>query len=115
MTIKIIEKPWGKEELIEINKKYMFKRLTMFKGNACSLQYHEFKTETVYLLSGCLKIYIGDKEDILNEIIMKSHDVITIQPKKIHRMEALEDSVYLEASTPELNDVVRLKDNYDRV
>lgn len=111
----IIEKPWGKEEILERNEKYMFKRLTMFKGHACSLQYHEIKTESVYLLSGSLKIYIGDKEDNLEELIMKPHDTITLYPFKIHRMEALEDSIYLEASTPELDDVVRLQDRYKRV
>lgn len=111
----IIEKPWGKEELIEKNDKYMFKRLTMYKGHACSLQYHEIKIETVYLLKGSLKVYIGDKKDKLEEIIMKPDDSITLHPFKIHRMEALEDSIYLESSTPELEDVVRLEDKYKRV
>lgn len=115
MEVVIIEKPWGKEELLEKNEKYMFKRLTMYKGHACSLQYHEMKTETVYLLSGSLKVYIGDKKDKLDEIIMKSNDSITLYPYKIHRMEALEDCIYLEASTPELEDVVRLQDRYKRI
>jgi len=115
MEVRVIEKPWGKEELLEKNENYMFKRLTMFKGNACSLQYHEIKAESVYLLSGSLKVYIGDKEDELDEVIMKPNDSITLYPLKIHRMEALEDSVYLEASTPELEDVVRLQDRYKRV
>lgn len=86
----------------------------MYKGHACSLQYHEVKRESVYLLSGVLKVYVGDREDELDEIIMKPHDSITLNPFKIHRMEALEDSVYLEASTPELEDVVRLQDRYQR-
>lgn len=60
-------------------------------------------------------MYIGDKEDVLDQIIMKPHDSLTLYPYKIHRMEALEDSVYLEASTPELEDVVRLQDRYKRV
>ena len=115
MKIVIIEKPWGKEELLEKNERYMFKRLTMHAGHACSLQYHEIKAESVYLLSGRLKVYIGDKENELNEIIMLPHDSLTLYPFKIHRMEAIEDSVYLEASTPELEDVVRLQDRYKRV
>lgn len=115
MEVIIIEKPWGKEELLEKNERYMFKRLTMFKGHACSLQYHEIKVESVYLLSGSLKVYVGDNQDGLDEIIMKPHDSMTLYPLKIHRMEALEDSIYLEASTPELEDVVRLQDNYKRV
>ena len=114
MEVIVIEKPWGKEELLEKNDRYMFKRLTMYKGHACSLQYHEVKRESVYLLSGVLKVYVGDREDELDEIIMKPHDSITLNPFKIHRMEALEDSVYLEASTPELEDVVRLQDRYQR-
>jgi len=114
MEVVVIEKPWGKEELLEKNDKYMFKRLTMFKGHACSLQYHEIKAESVYLLSGSLKVYIGDKEDELDEIVMKPNDSMTLYPFKIHRMEAMEDSVYLEASTPELEDVVRLQDRYKR-
>lgn len=40
---KIIEKPWGSEEIIEINEIYMFKKLLMKKGHRCSLQYHEHK------------------------------------------------------------------------
>jgi len=115
MEIIIIEKPWGKEELLEKNDKYMFKRLTMYQGHACSLQYHEYKTETVYLLKGSLKVYIGDTKDKLKEIIMKENDSITLRPFKIHRMEALEDSIYLESSSPELEDVIRLEDRYKRV
>lgn len=114
MSATIIEKPWGKEELLEHNPKYMFKRLTMLKGHACSLQYHEVKTESVYVLSGTLKLYIGDSEHELDEELMHPGDFITLNPYKVHRMEAIEDTVYLEASTPELEDVVRLQDRYHR-
>ena len=41
---KQIKKPWGAEEVIEINEKYMVKKLTMKVGHRCSLQYHEKKT-----------------------------------------------------------------------
>ena len=115
MEVIVIEKPWGKEELLEKNEKYMFKRLTMNEGHACSLQYHELKVETIYLLRGVLKVYMGDNVDSLEEIIMKPNDVITLDPNKIHRMEAIKDSVYLEASTPEIEDVIRLQDRYKRV
>lgn len=112
--IKTIEKPWGKEEVIHIDGKYMMKRLTMHQGHRCSLQFHEKKTETVYLLSGSLKVYLGDRQDSLQEILLNPHESITITPNQIHRMEAVEDSIYLEASTPEMEDVVRLKDDYLR-
>lgn len=107
-----IEKPWGYEELIECNDKYVVKKLFMKKGHACSLQYHELKTETIIILSGKLLIYIGD------EMFPKEFnfgDTVTIKPYQVHRMEALEDSLYIESSTNELWDVVRIKDNYDRI
>ena len=56
--IKRINKPWGYEELIEFNKKYMFKKLFMKKGHRCSLQFHNKKKETVYVLSGKLKLIL---------------------------------------------------------
>ena len=113
--MKIIKKPWGQEEVLEKNKSYMLKRLTMNEGHKCSLQYHNFKTETIYVLEGKLGIYFGIKEDNLEKKIFKSGEIITIKPGLIHRMEALETSVYLEASTPEMDDVVRIHDDYNRI
>ena len=110
-----IEKPWGYEELLECNDKYVVKKLCMKKGNSCSIQYHELKTETIIVLSGKLNIYIGNK---LENLVVKEYisgETITIKPYTIHRMEANEDSLYIEASTNELFDVVRLQDNYNRV
>tara|TARA_Y100000816_G_scaffold292340_1_gene287085 strand:- start:1999 stop:2343 length:345 start_codon:yes stop_codon:yes gene_type:complete len=112
--MSLIKKPWGQEEVIEINDNYMVKKLTMLTGHRCSLQYHNIKKETIYVLSGRLKIYLGNKKENLNSKIYISGDTITISPGIIHRMEALETSVYLEASTPEMDDVVRLSDDYNR-
>ena len=53
-----IEKPWGYEELIECNDRYVVKKLFMKKGHSCSIQYHELKTETIIVLNGTLNIYI---------------------------------------------------------
>lgn len=86
----------------------------MNKSHRCSLQYHKVKKETVYVLAGILKVYTGDRIEKLDEIIMKPHDSLTLEPLKIHRMEALEYCVYLEASTSELDDVIRLRDEYGR-
>tara|TARA_B110000196_G_C20649359_1_gene432275 strand:- start:121 stop:465 length:345 start_codon:yes stop_codon:yes gene_type:complete len=113
--MEIIEKPWGKEEIIEINEKYMVKKLTMWKEHRCSLQFHNHKKETVYVLSGKLRIVSGPNQNNLKEKIYLAGDSITITPGTVHRMEGVEDSVYLEASTAEMNDVVRLVDDYDRV
>ncbi|MEB3214297.1 MAG: hypothetical protein VKL39_23310 [Leptolyngbyaceae bacterium] len=110
-----IEKPWGKEELLEVNDRYVLKRLTMLAGHRCSLQYHLQKVETIIVVTGKLKIQTGENPDQLLSKYYEPGDSITILPRQIHRMEAVEDCIYLEASTPELDDVVRLKDDYKRV
>jgi mannose-6-phosphate isomerase len=110
-----IDKPWGYEELIECNDKYVVKKLFMKEGHSCSIQYHELKTETIVVLSGKLNIYIGNNIDNLIKKEYLSGDTVTIMPYTIHRMEATEDSIYFETSTNELWDVVRLQDNYNRI
>ena len=57
--MKVINKPWGSETVIEINKKYLLKKLHMKKNHRCSLQFHNLKKETIYVLKGKLKITIG--------------------------------------------------------
>lgn len=116
----VIEKPWGKEELLEKNNKYMVKRLTMHKGHRCSLQFHKYKIETIYVLAGILTIeidenyYHGDKFN-LKILRLKQNESITINSNVLHRMSAIEgDSIYLESSTPEIEDVVRVNDDYKR-
>ena len=112
--MRVIEKPWGKEEVLEINDRYLMKKLTMHKGHRCSLQYHEIKKETIYVVSGALKILVGPTKEALHSKVYQAHESITIAPKEVHRMEAMEDCVYLEASTPEMDDVVRVSDDYQR-
>ena len=111
---KIIKKPWGYEILIEKNKKYMFKKLFMKKGHRCSLQFHKKKTETIFILSGKLKIFFGKNKNKLNHKTFVSQSTMTIKPKIIHRMQALTDCIYLESSSPEITDVIRLSDDYKR-
>lgn len=112
--MNIIEKPWGSEELLEHNDRYVLKRLVMKAGHRCSLQYHEKKRETIYVLSGKLRILYGDDKDHLESRVFESNESITIPTGMIHRMEGVEDSIYLEASTPELEDVIRISDDYKR-
>jgi mannose-6-phosphate isomerase-like protein (cupin superfamily) len=110
MKNKIIEKPWGSEELIELNSKYCLKKLFMKKGHRCSLQYHEKKVETIYVLEGILTIEVNKKT-----INLKPNESITISVGDVHRMSAVNsDAYYLESSTPELEDVIRIEDDFGR-
>jgi mannose-6-phosphate isomerase len=112
--LEVIEKPWGKEEIVEINRSYMMKKLTMWKGERCSLQYHQVKQETIYVLSGWLRISTGPTKDNLANHVYGPDTYVTIPSGMVHRMDAVENCVYLEASTPEMEDVVRLQDDYQR-
>jgi mannose-6-phosphate isomerase len=108
--VRIVEKPWGREEIVEVNEKYVVKKLLMKKGQRCSLQYHKIKKETVMVLEGQLGVLLNDKEFFLNPF-----EFVTISPGEVHRMFATEnDCLYMESSTPELDDVVRLSDDYKR-
>jgi mannose-6-phosphate isomerase len=111
---KIIEKPWGKEELITLDKNYVLKKITMNKKCQCSLQYHEKKNETIYVLKGKLKIIFGKDLNSLEEVFLGPNESMEIKSPIVHRMFGEEHSVYLEASTPELNDVIRIQDDYGR-
>lgn len=110
-----IDKPWGYERHLEINDNYVVKELFMEEGNSCSLQYHEKKHETFYVLKGKLKFYVGPDKDNLEVMYLDVGEHYTIEPLVVHRMEAVVDSLYLESSTNFLDDVIRLEDKYGRV
>ena len=58
---KRIDKPWGYEALVELNDSYAVKFLFMKKGNQCSLQHHEYKTETLMVLEGELEVFFNNE------------------------------------------------------
>lgn len=112
---KKIEKPWGYEEIVEYNYNYVVKKLYMKKNHSCSTQYHELKKETITVLKGILRIYIGKDINSLDYKDYGEGDYITINPYTVHKMKALTDCLYLETSTIELWDVIRLQDDYGRL
>jgi len=110
--VRTIEKPWGRETILEANAKYVVKKLTMYAGKRCSRQFHNVKTETIHVLKGDLIIEIDGQAEFYFE-----GSTITILAGTIHRMSAPVGSYpveYLECSTPELDDVVRLEDDWGR-
>lgn len=115
--LEVIEKPWGKEEIIKLTDEEMIKRLTMHNGSRCSLQYHKKKKETIIVVSGTLKVYWKyNRGDELKCKELGPKQSIFLAPGVIHRMAAEDgDVVYLEYSTPHPDDVIRLEDDYARI
>lgn len=109
-----VDKPWGHELIWARGDAYVGKILHIEQGHCLSLQYHEKKDETIHLLSGeiLFRVKEGDK---LVERRMQPGESYRIVPGTVHQMEAVVSSDLLEASTPELDDVVRLEDRYGRV
>jgi mannose-6-phosphate isomerase len=113
VEIRTVPKPWGHETIWAYTDRYAGKVLHIKAGHALSVQYHERKDETVYLLSGRL-VYRVQMGDSLEDMQLAAGQSFRITPGTIHQMEAITDCEVLEVSTPELDDVVRLSDRYGR-
>lgn len=121
---KIVLKPWGREIWYAEQAAYAGKILEIIAGKRLSLQYHERKTETLYLLSGRVivtfrPLVAGETADAAtvsteHEHTWEAGQALHIPVHTIHRFAAVTDAVLLEVSTPDLTDVVRLQDDYAR-
>jgi mannose-6-phosphate isomerase-like protein (cupin superfamily) len=110
-----VPKPWGHETIWARTDRYVGKILHINAGYELSVQYHNRKDETIYLLSGDI-VYRVQREgdDILDDVKLKIGESYRITPGTIHQIIARTDCDVLEVSTPELDDVVRLSDKYGR-
>jgi mannose-6-phosphate isomerase len=133
---RIIQKPWGSEQWIAdgVRTPYALKKIFFKKDNRSSLQVHQYKHETNYVLEGTgilllreklfdIKSYLNNPDkslftteinDGLLEIPIKPGDIIDVKPGQIHRVIALTDLIFIEASSIELDDVIRLNDDTNR-
>jgi mannose-6-phosphate isomerase len=109
-----IDKPWGYEIWYAWTDRYAGKILHVRRGGRLSLQYHREKDESSYVLRGRLLLTWGLSEDRLEVTEIGEGYAWRNRPGEIHTIEALEDADVLEVSTPELDDVVRLRDSYGR-
>jgi mannose-6-phosphate isomerase-like protein (cupin superfamily) len=113
--VERVDKPWGYEVVFAHTELYCGKLLFVRAGEQLSLQYHRVKDETVYVHSGRIEIEIGEPgSPTLDREVAGPGRAFRLRPGVVHRWRALEDSVVLEASTPDLDDVVRLEDRYGR-
>lgn len=113
-SITRVPKPWGFELIWAHTDRYVGKILHVNKGEILSLQYHEMKDETLFVVRGKVLLSLR-KGDEASDLVLGEGEAFHVPPGLIHRIEALEDSDVAEVSTPELSDVVRLEDRYGRV
>ena len=113
-TIRRIDKPWGYELVFAHTERYVGKILHVDAGQALSLQYHERKDETLYLAAGSCELQVQEDGTMVRHE-MVAGDAYHVRPFTRHRMIAGEQGCeFVEVSTPELDDVVRLEDRYGR-
>jgi mannose-6-phosphate isomerase len=109
-----VPKPWGHELWWAWTDQYVGKVLHVKAGHRLSLQFHERKDETSYVLRGRLKLVKGPSADELATTEVGAGHQWRNRPGDVHTIEAIEDADVLEVSTPHLDDVVRLTDDYGR-
>jgi mannose-6-phosphate isomerase len=112
---RMVEKPWGSELIWAETDAYAGKILFVKAGESLSLQYHEVKDESWYVLEGRARLELGVAgEETLEEVEIVGGQAFRFRPGTVHRVTGIEDTRILEVSTAHLDDVVRLADNYGR-
>ena len=113
MSLSRVDKPWGYELRFVRTDRYAGKVLFIKAGSQLSLQYHEKKDEAFFVQSGSLELVLGRGGE-QTVVRMGPGDSRHITPGTVHRFRALTDTLLFEVSTPELEDVVRIEDDYGR-
>ena len=108
-----VDKPWGYELVWARTDRYVGKVLHVKAGHVLSLQYHNRKDETMHVLSGELILRTREGDELVARPF-RAGESVHIPPLLVHQIEAVEDSDVLEASTADLDDLVRLEDRYGR-
>jgi mannose-6-phosphate isomerase-like protein (cupin superfamily) len=112
---RTVEKPWGWELIWALTDRYCGKLLFVRAGQSLSLQYHERKDESWYVQEGRATLELGTVDGgELEAREIGPGDDFHFAPHTVHRVRAIEDTLIIEVSTPELDDVVRLADDYGR-
>ncbi len=110
-----VDKPWGYELIWARTDRYAGKILHVAAGHILSLQFHRHKDETMHVLAGELILRTQAEGAPLVVRPFRAGESFHIPAGLIHQIEAVVDSDVLEASTPELDDLVRVTDRYGRL
>lgn len=109
-----VEKPWGHELIWAHTDRYVGKLLVIEAGQRLSLQKHVTKDESIYVVAGRMRLHLEDDAGALQIQELGPGEHRRIRAGRVHRFEAVERVELMEVSTPELDDVVRLSDDYGR-
>lgn len=109
-----VEKPWGHELIWAHTDRYVGKVIVIEAGKRLSLQRHAVKDESIYVISGHLRLTLEDEDRAIGVVELEAGDHRHVPTGRIHRFEAVEHTVLMEISTPELDDVIRLEDDFGR-
>ena len=113
--VRKVEKPWGYELIWAHTDTYVGKVLFVRAGHSLSLQFHREKDESWYVLEGRAELQLGEAgQAVLTREIVGPGVAFRFRPGTVHRVRAIEDTTILEVSTPQLDDIVRLEDEYGR-
>lgn len=110
-----VEKPWGFELIFAHTDKYAGKILLIKKGCRLSLQYHEHKDESIYVQCGEIVVQLEGEGGQRESRVLQEGECLRIVPLTRHRLQAVIDTVLFKVSTPEIDDVRRVEDDYGRV
>ncbi|MBQ9329130.1 MAG: hypothetical protein IJ225_11445 [Solobacterium sp.] len=112
--VRYVEKPWGYEKWIAVTDSYAMKEIFLKEGCRCSLQYHNEKEEHSYLLTGRVLVEEDNEQGVLESHEYQPGECWHEKPLAKHRVTAIEDATFIEVSTPHLDDVVRVQDDFGR-
>jgi mannose-6-phosphate isomerase len=110
----LVQKPWGWEDRFAITDRYLGKVIHVNPGEMLSLQYHQRKDETIYIVRGVLDLQLENDGGAIETHRLTPGMSMRIVPGRKHRMVAIEECEFFEVSSPEIDDVVRLEDKYGR-
>ena len=113
-TARRVDKPWGHELIWTHTERYVGKLIVIEAGRRLSLQKHLYKDESVLVISGRMRLHLEDESGTIQPIELGPGDHRRVPVGRIHRFEAIDRTELVEVSTPELDDVIRIEDDFGR-
>ena len=114
ISTRRVDKPWGHELIWALTDRYCGKTIVIETGRRLSLQYHEAKDESLFVVSGRLRLHLENADGEMTTRDMGPGEAAHVEVGRRHRFEAIERVALIEVSTPELSDVIRIEDDFGR-